>query len=567
MPSTAPAPKLSRYRDIALLAWKYGRGANTTSDALADLLAEDGEDGEPLPAGTGSAGSPTGEALAADLEALGPTFVKLGQVLATRADLLPVPYLEALARLQDKVAPFPFAEVERIVEAELGVRISKAFSSFDSTPLAAASLGQVHRAALRDGRPVVVKVQRPGVRETIAADLVALDRIAAALERHTEAGKRYDLVGLVDEFRRSIVRELDYRLEAQNLTRLGANLERFERLLVPQPIDDYTSSRVLTMDYVKGSKVTSIGPLARIDLEASALADELFRAYLHQVLVDGFFHADPHPGNVFLTDDGRLALLDLGMVGKLSAEHQDKLLHLLLAISNRKSEEVATVVESLGLKLPDFDAGRLRQVIAPLVADNEGATIQQMSLGRLLMNLSNGSAGAGLRLPSELALLGKTLLHLDEIGRCLDPTFDPNAAIRRHAAEITTERMKQSASPSHLLTAIGDFKTFVEELPGRANKILDKVANNDLRIRVDALDEQLLMEGFQKVANRITVGLVLAALILGAALLMNVPSSFRLFGYPGLAIVCFVFAAAGGAFLVISILWNDRRVRKSPRRG
>jgi predicted unusual protein kinase regulating ubiquinone biosynthesis (AarF/ABC1/UbiB family) len=414
---------------------------------------------------------------------------------------------------------------------------------------------------------VVVKVQRPGVREIIAADLAALDRIAAFLERHTEAGRRYDFVGLVEEFRRALVKELDYRLEAQNLSRLGTNLERFERLLVPRPVDDYTSSRVLTMDYVKGRKITSIGPLARIELDASALADELFRAYLHQVLIDGFFHADPHPGNVFLTDDGRLALLDLGMVGKLASEPQDKLLHLLLAISNRRSEEVATVVESLGQKLPDFDAAELRRRIAPLVADNESATIQQLSTGRLLMNLSNGAAGAGLRLPSELALLGKTLLHLDEIGRCLDPSFDPNAAIRRHAAEITSERIRQAATPSHLLTALGDLKAFVEELPGRANKILDKVANNELSIRVEALDEQLLMEGFQKVANRITVGLVLAALILGAALLMNVPSTFRLFGYPGLAIVCFVFAATGGAFLVISILWNDRRPRKGARRG
>jgi predicted unusual protein kinase regulating ubiquinone biosynthesis (AarF/ABC1/UbiB family) len=558
--SLQPA-QLARYRDIARLAWKYGRTATTSSDALAELVAEGGE---PIPTAAGAA---TGEGLAADLEALGPTFVKLGQVLATRADLLPISYLEALARLQDKVAPFDYGEVERIVESELGVRISKAFSSFDPTPLAAASLGQVHRAALRDGRPVVVKVQRPEVRELIAADLAALEQIAATLERHTQVGRRYDLVGLVAEFRRSLVKELDYRLEAQNLVRLGANLARFQRLLVPQPIDDYTTSRVLTMDYVRGTKVTSIGPLARLDLDAAALADELFHAYLHQVLVDGFFHADPHPGNVFLTDDGRLALLDLGMVGRVSPELQDRLLHLLLAISRGQGEEVASIVEGIGLKLSDFDAVKLRQLLAPLVADNETATIQQLAIGRLMLGLSHGAAGAGLRVPPELALLGKTLLHLDEIGRCLEPSFDPNAALRRHAAGVTSERLRKGATPSHLLATLGDMKDFVEQLPGRANKILDKVANNELRVRVDALDEQLLMEGFQKVANRITVGLVLAALILGAALLMNVPSNFRLLGYPGLAIVCFLGAAAGGVLLVLSILWNDRRSRNRPGRG
>jgi ubiquinone biosynthesis protein len=560
MVTSSPPSQLARFRDIALLAWKYGRAAKPTSDALADLLAEGGD---AVPADSPAA---TGEALAADLEALGPTFVKLGQVLATRADLLPISYIEALARLQDKVAPFEYAEVERIVEAELGVRISKAFSSFDPTPLAAASLGQVHRAALRDGRLVVVKVQRPGVREIIAADLAALDKIAATLERHTEAGRRYDLVGLVAEFRRSLVKELDYRLEAQNLLRLGENLAQFERLTVPQPIDDYTTSSVLTMDYVRGRKLTSIGPLTRIDIDATALAGELFHAYLHQVLVDGFFHADPHPGNVFLTDDGRLALLDLGMVGNVSPELQDRLLRLLLAASAGKGEEAASAIEAIGLKLPDFDSAKLKQVVAPLVAQNAGATIQQLAIGRLLLELSHGANGAGLRVPPELALLGKTLLHLDEIGRCLDPDFDPNASIRLHASEITSERMRKSASPSHLLAALSEMKDFVEQLPGRANKILDKVANNELRVKVDAIDQQLLMEGFQKVANRITVGLILAALIMGAAMLMNVSTSFRLLGYPGLAIVCFLGAAAGGVFLVLSILWNDRRSRNKPGR-
>lgn len=546
---------LKRYQDIARLFAKHGR-------AIRDLPEELVASAEPAAATT----TPAAEEFAKDLEALGPTFVKLGQVLATRADFLPVSYLTALARLQDDVEPIPFAEVEAIVERELGVRISKAFSEFEPTPLAAASLGQVHRAALRDGRLVAVKVQRPGVQETIKEDLAALAEAAALLDAHTEVGRRYQFADLVEEFKKSLTRELDYRLEAQNLVELAGILERFERIVVPQPIPDFTRATVLTMDYVRGRKITKIGPLARLEMDGAALADELFRAYLHQVLVAGFFHADPHPGNVFLTDDNRLALLDLGMTGRVSPELQERMLRLLLAASEGRGEEAAAIAAMIGEKLPDYDEALFLRTITTLVAENRSAALQQISVGKLMLELSHKGAEAGVRLPPELALLGKTLLHLDEIGRALDPQFDPNEAIRRHAAEITSERLKSSVSPGNLLGTLNELKEFVERLPGRANKILDRVANNELEVRVNAIDEGLLMEGFQKIANRITVGLVLAALIVGAAMLMQVPSSFRILGYPGLAIACFLGAAAGGVILVVNILWNDRKARNKPRR-
>jgi ubiquinone biosynthesis protein len=542
---------LRRYKDIARLFAKHGRGIG---DLPAELIADEG---------TGRATvQPGAEDFAKDLEALGPTFVKLGQVLSSRSDLLPVSYVAALARLQDDVDPFAFAEVEAIIERELGVRLSKAFSEFESTPLAAASLGQVHRATLRDGRQVVVKVQRPGIQEVIADDLSALAAAAALLDGHTAIGRHYQFTTLVEEFGKSLSRELDYRLEAQNLVELGSILERFESIVVPQPVRDFTCAKVLTMDYVRGRKVTKIQPLARLELDGAALADELFRAYLHQVLVAGFFHADPHPGNVFLTDDGRLALLDLGMVGRLSPHLQERLLRLLLAASEGRGEEAADIAAAIGEKLPDYDEALFRRAITTLVTDNRATALQQIALGNLMLELTRKGTEAGVRLPPELALLGKTLLHLDEIGRALDPQFDPNEAIRRHAAEITSERLKKNLTVGSLLGAANELKDFLEHLPGRTNKILDRVANNELEVRVHTLDEGLLMEGFQKVANRITVGLVLAALIVGAAMLARVPSSFQILGYPGLAIACFLSAAAGGIVLVLNILWHDRRNRK-----
>src|SRR5690606_19582452 len=219
--------------------------------------------------------APEAEQLAADLERKGPTFIKVGQLLSTRAELMPMPYLEALARLQDRVEPFPAAEAARIISSELGVRLSKAFAELDDVPLAAASLAQVHRAVLRDGREVVVKVQRPGIREQILADLEVFEQVAALAERHTEAGRRYQLSALVEELRRSLLRELDYLREAAHLRTLRHNLAAYDRLLVPEPIDGFTTSRVLTMERVRGTKIDRLPPLLRTELPVRELTDQL----------------------------------------------------------------------------------------------------------------------------------------------------------------------------------------------------------------------------------------------------------------------------------------------------
>jgi ubiquinone biosynthesis protein len=550
MPVSLKPSHLKRYKDIAVLLVKYGRGD------LAKRLDVEGE----LPPGSATEVSekPKADELTRDLERLGPTFVKVGQLLSTRADLLPVAYLEALARLQDQVEPFSFAEVERIVTEDLGVRISKAFAEFEATPLAAASLGQVHRATLRDGRMVAVKVQRPGIREQIVEDLEAFTEIAQLLDRHAEAGRLYQFEKMVGEFRKTLLRELDYRQEAQNLSTLRENLQEFPRIFVPAPVEDFTTSRVLAMDYVFGQKITSLSALSRMEIDGAGLAEELHRAYLKQILIDGFFHADPHPGNVFLTDDGRLALLDLGMVGRMSPGMQENLLKLLLAISDGKGEEAADRAAEIGEKLETFDEVEFRRQVAELVAVYQHAKVEEIQIGRVVMLVSRAAGEAGVRLPPELTMLGKALLHLDEIARTLDPTFDPNASVRRNAAELLQRRMRKSASPSSLYASLLEAKDFVEKLPARVNKVLDILAKNELRLNVDAIDETLLIDGLHKIANRIALGLILAALIVGAALLMQVPTSFRILGYPGLAILFFLAAALGGVVLVVSILVNDR---------
>ena len=541
---------LVRYKDIVLFLMKYGRSDLVKHAGLADAVPENEA---PMP--TGEESLP--QQLSADLERLGPTYVKIGQLLSTRADLLPPPFLDALTRLQDKVGPFPYSEVEAIVTSELGVKISKAFAEFEKTPIAAASLGQVHRAALRNGRPVAVKVQRPGVQEQIQEDLEVLGEIAVVADEHTEAGRRFGFTGMLDEFRKTLLRELDYRQEGRNLETLAKNLSDFDRIVVPAPVEDYTTSRVLTTDYVRGQKVTSLHPVVQLDLDGDVLAEQLFRAYLKQILVDGFVHADPHPGNVFLTEDNRIALLDLGMVARVSPTMQEKLLQVLIAIAEGRSDEAATAGLKIGRPLTHFDEQEYRRQVADLVGQGQDARMDRIQVGRVVLAFTRLCGECGIRVPPELTMLGKTLLNLDQVARTLDPHFDPNAAIRRYAAEITRQRMLKALSPGHFLETAIELKDFVQLLPGRVNKIMDLVSSNALHVGVDAIDEKVLVEGFQKIANRITLGLVLAALIVGAAMLMRVETSFRILGYPGLAMLCFIAAAGGGLTLVWNIVRSD----------
>lgn len=541
---------LKRYRDIAWLMAKYGRPGLVKQVGLDEAIQDPGPNGE---------ATATGEALAADLEKLGPTFIKLGQVLSTRYDLLPSEYVDALGRLQDDVEPFSFAEVERIVNAELGLRMSKAFAEFESTPIAAASLGQVHRARLRDGRQVAVKVQRPGIRQVIADDLDALEQIADWVDEHTDFGRKHHLRQFLDEFRKSLLRELDYRREAQNLITLGRNLEEFKRIVVPKPVDDYTTGLVLTMDYISGVKITKLSDVGKLELPGKELADELFRAYLKQILIDGFFHADPHPGNVFLTNDGRIALLDLGMVAFIPPRLQSSLTQLVFAISEGRSDDVMNYSVQISQRTPSFDEAGFTRAVTDLVATQQGATLEQTQVGKLVLAILNVSSRYGLILAPELGMLGKALLNLDQVGSMLDPTFKPNQAIRDSAAAIMQRRMAESMSPGRLFQNVIEVKEFAERLPGRVNRILDALANNEVEIRVKAIDENKLLSGFQKIANRITLGLLMAALIIGAAMLMQVPTTFRIFGYPGLAIIFFVMAAVGALGLMFRILRDDRK--------
>lgn len=554
---------LRRYGGIVRLLVKHGR---------RDLFT--GMDADPtldLDSGVAEEGAPDDndepEALANDLEAMGPTFVKLGQLLSTRADLLPHPYLTALSRLQDKVEPITYHEVRTVIEDELGVRVSKAFAEFDEKPLAAASLGQVHRARLRNGREVAVKVQRPHIRRRITEDLEALLEVAGMVDRRTEVGRRHGFEAMVDEFRTAMLAELDYRREANNLMTLGENLAEFAHLVVPAPVPDYTTDRVLTMDYIPGKSLKALGPMGLMELDGEALGDELFRAYLKQILVDGFFHADPHPGNVHVTDDGRLALIDLGMVARLSPDIRDHLVKLLLAVGEERGTDAAGAAVAMSEPLEDFDRGEFTRRVSRLLTQHATSTVSDIPAGRVVAELSRIGAECGLRLPPELTMLAKALLNLDEVARTLTPDFDPNEAIRERAAELVQSHLTDLVSPGSMLAAAMEAKEFAGKLPSRVNAVLDTLSEGEISLHVKGIDEHEFMLGMQKLANRVTAGLVIAALVVGAAMLMQVETRAQLFGYPALAMVCFLVAAGSALLLLGTIFVGDRRRQRRAGRG
>jgi len=544
---------LNRYKEIARLMLKYGNSDLVRNAGLEEALKDDDSLARQVKG--------TAEELAADLERLGPAYVKLGQILSTRADLLPAPYLLALSRLQDNCEPISFAEVEKIIVSELGVKISKAFAEFDCEPLAAASLGQIHKAKMRDGREVAVKVQRPGVREQILQDLEIFAGVAEFYVLHTDLGRKYEFDVMVDEFRKSLLGELDYRQEAQNLETLRRNVSEFELIVVPYAVDAYTTSKVLTMEYIKGKKVTCITNLERTELNGAPLAEQIFAAYLKQILVDGFFHADPHPGNVLLTDDEKkIALIDLGMVARLTPGVQKHLLRLVISISEGRADSVANIAVEIGEPRPKFDELSFRHKVSELVQTDLDANIARMKVGHVIVGITKAAGETGIRVPAELTMLGKAMLHLDEVGRSLDPGFDPNASVRRNAGHILEQRLVNEISPGHLLNTLIDAKDSLEKFPRNVNKIMDLAAQNQLSMKI--IDEPLLVDSFQKVANRITLGLVLAALIIGASNLMAVPTRFTILGYPAIAILLFIMAAGGGFALAIQIAFYDQKPQK-----
>jgi ubiquinone biosynthesis protein len=570
-----------------------------TRYGLADFAKQQGLQGlphEPEP-GEDFGGSPD-RALAfrKRLVELGPAYIKLGQVLSTRPDLLPEPYIEELEKLQDDVDPIPTPEVVETIEKELQARLSKLFASFEAEPLGTASLGQVHAAELRDGRPVVIKVQRPNIRNLLADDIAFFHELASFLSEHTSAGARVDIVGIVQQLERALADELDYRIEARNAATFRRTLAEFPRILVPRVIEGYTTEHVLTTERIHGSKLASISPLTRIEHDFGPVADELTRAYLKQITIDGHFHADPHPGNMFVVmqDDAnpptpsevkaadrrlvqrpaatplarieneaqtraapqppdvdvRLALIDFGMTARLSATLRAQIVRLLLDLADNRGDDAAETLIEVGTELPGFDREAYVREIASLMARNYNLSMGELDTGKVLYELINISFQRGLRLPAELTLLAKALFNLGAVTSSIDPMYSPIPTIREFGNQIATERARRDLNPRRLYQLATEGSDLLMALPHRLDIITARMASNEFSSRIEIPQVNLVIQALQKVANRVFSGLVLAGLLIASAMLIPYRRVLATWG--------FVLAGAIGIWMVLAILWSDR---------
>jgi predicted unusual protein kinase regulating ubiquinone biosynthesis (AarF/ABC1/UbiB family) len=405
---------------------------------------------------------------------------------------------------------------------------------------------------------VVVKVQRPDIREHIVEDMEVLRELAELLDGHTDLGQRFAVADLLEEFRRSLIDELDYRREAENLATIRSVLAGHERIVVPVPYPDFTTGRVLTMEFVPGRKVTDLGPLGRLELDGATLADDLFGAYIKQVLVDGVFHADPHPGNVLVTDDGRLVLLDIGMVARVAPAYREKLLKLLLALADTRPEEVVRAARTMGQELPDYDAASFERAVARVVGRAASANLGELDLGAMVLQLIREAGECGLRMDPELTMLGKAMLNLDQVAAVLDPDFEPIEALRRHTTGLMKTSMKSSLAA--VLASMLEAKEFAEALPGRVNRAFDAIGEGNFELRIKAFDEDEFLAGLHKLANVIAAGLVLASMILASAFLARSggdgPTTEN-----RIAMVVFVVAILIALTMLARILWQSHRIR------
>lgn len=576
---------------------RYGLADFARDQGLAALAQEDERERADGDSDTQS----TARAFRERLIELGPAYIKLGQVLATRSDLLPAAYIRELESLHDDVEPMPFHDVAGIIEAELGADIDALFPTINIEPLGTASLGQAHAASLPDGRDVVVKVQRPNIRGLLADDIEFFHELARFLTDHTAAGKRVDMLGILRQLERALADELDYRVEARNGALFRRQLAGFPHLLVPRIIEGYSTERVLTAERIRGTNVCEIPGRLRAQVDLGSLADELTRAYLQQIAIDGHFHADPHPGNIFLvmpadsnpptpaeavtfganldapTEETRiaraerqarevappapsmlepkLALIDFGMTAHLSPTLRDRCVRLLYGLSDDQGEEVADVLIEMGDPLDGFDHVAYAREINEIVAQAYGSDMSELEAGALLNKVISLSYQRGLRLPADLTLLAKTLVHLGGVTRALDPSFEPAIAIQSNMSEIVAERMRLRLTPRALYRAMSEGADLLGALPRRIDLITRRMADNELSAKLEVPQVNVLVEGLQKVANRVFSGLVLAGLIVASAMLLP---HRRFLGTLG-----FMIAGALGLYMVISILWKDRHVTRA----
>jgi len=501
---------------------------------------------------------PAGQRLRMALEELGPTFIKVGQILSTRSFLLPPSVIDELSKLQDEVKPVPFDEIKVLAEKELDGSLDALFDSFDKIPIASASMAQAHRATLLSGEQVVVKVQRPGIARLIATDMDILHNLATLVERYIEESHRYDPVNLVEELSRSMKREIDFSNEARSIEQFSANFRNKPDVKVPKVYWEYCTSKIVTLEYIDGIKISDFDELRAAGVDFKRIAHIGTQFILKQIFEDGFFHADPHPGNLFLTRDGKIAPIDFGIMGRLDEWLSDEFSDLIIGLWRRDIELIIRVFVNLGAVDIEADPTSLRFELSEFLNRYYGLPLKKLDMKQIMREGMEIFSRHQMRLPSNLLLLGKTLGTYEDLGRKLDPDYDFIKEVRPYIKKLFYRRLNPEKIGYETSKSMRDFYDLLKMMPHELELILRRMRRGRMSIELQHRGLDKLRNDMDRSFNRLSFSLIIASLILASSLVMIFNKGPLLFGFPVLGVLGFVFAGIMGVGLIIAILRSGK---------
>ena len=497
-------------------------------------------------------------------EELGPTFIKLAQILSTRSDLIStivgqeeaLEWIEEFRRLQSQASPFPFDEVRTIVESDLRQPLDQIFASFDSAPFAAASIAQVHDATLRSGESVVVKVQRPRIADEINTDLNLLDWLAKRLEKYVVESRLYKPTELVREFSRSIRREIEFTMEGANTDYFHRNFLDNKNVKIPKVYWEFTNRRVLTLERIDGYPIDAGGQLEEASIDQGKTAETLVDFFYQQIFIDGFFHSDPHPGNLFVLADGRIGLVDFGMVGRISGEMLDSICGWFVAILSRDVDRVVKTYVRMGILGDTTNTAALKMEMTDFLDRYFNMPLSRIRIGALLDEVVNASLRHEIHFPSAFLMLGKTVITIESVVMNLNPNFDLLAFSQPYVSRIVLQQFEPERWARQMYGTVEDLTEMATELPLQLHQILQKLQRGNLKLGLDHTNLDRLIGVFDRVSNRVSFSLIIAALIIGSSILLQGVTSWG----PKSILGVMGYATAGlfGIGLVISILRSGR---------
>jgi len=493
---------------------------------------------------------------------LGPSFIKLAQILSSRPDLITKRYADEFKKLQDRVPPFPAEEAFRIIEAETGKKIEDVFSTFDRIPVAAASIAQVFRGKLLDGSDVIIKVQRPHIREQIETDIGILMYAANLLEKYLPESKFFNPIGIVEEFSRTVRKELDFLEEARNCIRFRKNFEHSADVHIPMIFEDHTTGKVIVMELIEGVRMDDIEGITRLGLDRVKLAKAGVNAYFKQILDDGFFHADPHAGNIFAMPTGQIGFMDFGIVGRVTPELRETMANTFLALIQKDFDVLVDQYIELGLVPEHVDLDIFRKEFKTDLADFfeplYGLSIKEINFAEYLDTVTHLAIKHQMKIPSDLLLINKAMLILENIGRELDPDFDFIAAAEPYASKIVKERMKPGRLLEKARKSAMDLGEFALLFPKQLRQVVQKVLRDDFHIKMTHIGMDRLIRDMDRSTNRISFSMIIAAMLLSSAIMHATGAGPVYKGVSLLGLSAFFFAFLLGIWLIISIIRSGR---------